>query len=88
MANAAVASDRAVVQYMLAEQFTAGGTAWSEAVGESQLHAFLTSKNAALLNTVTLTGLEAGKAYVYRVGDGSDEHWSATGTFRTRGKSL
>ena len=88
MANAAVASDRAVVQYMLAEQFTAGGTAWSEAVGESQLHAFLTSKNAALLNTVTLTGLEAGKAYVYRVGDGSDEHWSATGTFRTRGKSF
>ncbi len=32
-------------------------------------------------HTVTVSGLEAGKKYVYRVGDASRDWWSETGTF-------
>ena len=47
-------------------------------------------KNANLLNdpvvhrhTVTLTGLDPGTAYIYSVGDGSDDGWSELAEFTT-----
>ena len=52
--------------------------------GDSTLHAFATSKDAAYINTVTLTGLEGGKTYYYRAGDGKT--WSDVSSFKTTAK--
>lgn len=54
--------------------------------GTSKVYAFnggAGDNNAALLNTVTVEGLQPGTTYRYRVGDGVDGHWSAWRQFTT-----
>ncbi len=55
--------------------------------GSTTLHSFTTDKNAAYLNSVTLTGLTPATTYYYQVGDNSDteENWSAVSYFTTDG---
>lgn len=67
---------KAVVQYRVK-----GADAWQTADGTSTLTGFSTSKDAAYINTIQLTGLTAGTDYEFRVGDGST--WSELHTFRT-----
>lgn len=67
---------KAVVQYRVK-----GTDAWQTADGTSTLTGFSTSKDAAYINTIQLTGLTAGTDYEFRVGDGST--WSELHTFRT-----
>ena len=59
-------------------------TEWTARVsGESTLMAFSTSKNAARVNSVSLSGLAEG-TYEFQVGDSNsdaDNDWSATQTF-------
>ena len=67
---------KAVAQYRVK-----GADAWQTAGGTSTLTGFSTSKDAAYVNTIQLTGLTAGTDYEFRVGDGST--WSELHTFRT-----
>lgn len=67
---------KAVVQYRVK-----GADAWQTANGTSTLTGFSTSKDAAYINTIQLTGLTAGTDYEFQVGDGST--WSELHTFRT-----
>ena len=67
---------KAVVQYRVK-----GTDAWQTADGTSTLTGFSTSKDAAYINTIQLTGLTAGTDYEFQVGDGST--WSELHTFRT-----
>lgn len=67
---------KAVVQYRVK-----GTDAWQTADGASTLTGFSTSKDAAYVNTIQLTGLTAGTDYEFQVGDGTT--WSETHGFRT-----
>lgn len=67
---------KAVVQYRVK-----GTDAWQTVDGTSALTGFSTSKDAAYINTIQLTGLTAGTDYEFQVGDGST--WSELHTFRT-----
>lgn len=67
---------KAVAQYRVK-----GTDAWQTANGTSMLTGFSTSKDAAYINTIQLTGLTAGTDYEFQVGDGST--WSELHTFRT-----
>jgi hypothetical protein len=67
---------KAVVQYRVK-----GTDAWQTADGTCTLTGFSTSKDAAYVNTIQLTGLTAGTDYEFQVGDGST--WSDTHYFRT-----
>ena len=67
---------KAVAQYRVK-----GADAWQTADGTSTLTGFSTSKDAAYINTIQLTGLTAGTDYEFQVGDGST--WSELHTFRT-----
>ena len=67
---------KAVVQYRVK-----GAEDWQTAEGNCTLTGFSTSKDAAYINTIQLTGLTAGTDYEFRVGDGST--WSELHTFRT-----
>ena len=67
---------KAVVQYRVK-----GADAWQTADGTCTLTGFSTSKDAAYVNTIQLTGLTAGTDYEFQVGDGST--WSDTHYFRT-----
>lgn len=67
---------KAVVQYRVK-----GAEDWQTADGTSALTGFSTSKDAAYVNTIQLTGLTAGTDYEFRVGDGST--WSELHTFCT-----
>lgn len=49
--------------------------------GKSTLHAFSTTKSAARINSVEITGLTPGSTYYYKVGDGKT--WSEVKTFTT-----
>ncbi len=79
-ASAVASENAAIVEYSensdLSNAVTVNGT--------STLHAFATSKDAAYINTVTLTGLEGGKTYYYRAGDGMN--WSDVSSFKTTAK--
>ncbi len=75
--NPLYANDKAYVQYKL----TSGTTVKTE--GTCTLTQFAQSKDAVLVNTVTLTGLQANTTYTYRVGDGT--HWSDWEEFTTSG---
>ena len=67
---------KAAVQYRVK-----GTDAWQTADGTCTLTGFSTSKDAAYVNTIQLTGLTAGTDYEFQVGDGST--WSETHFFRT-----
>ena len=67
---------KAVVQYRVK-----GAEDWQTADGTCTLTGFSTSKDAAYVNTIQLTGLTAGTDYEFQVGDGST--WSETHFFRT-----
>ena len=67
---------KAAVQYRVK-----GAEDWQTADGASTLTGFSTSKDAAYVNTIQLTGLTAGTDYEFQVGDGST--WSELHTFRT-----
>ena len=67
---------KAAVQYRVK-----GAEDWQTADGTCTLTGFSTSKDAAYVNTIQLTGLTAGTEYAFRVGDGST--WSDTHSFRT-----
>lgn len=67
----------AIVEYSVSENMSDSKLA----TGESTEQGFSTSKQAARINTVKLTGLEEGKTYFYRVGDGNV--WSEVKSFST-----
>ena len=79
MASTSATEARAVVEYSenadLSDAITAEGS--------SKIQAFGTSKDAARINAVEISGLEAGKTYYYRAGDGVDAHWSEIKSFKT-----
>lgn len=80
------AEKKAVVQY--AEGALTKGTEaeYMMASGTCELVEFNGGANdnhVAQVNTVVLTGLEPGTTYHYRVGDGTDGHWSAMRQFTT-----
>ncbi|QFJ56315.1 phosphodiester glycosidase family protein [Pseudobutyrivibrio xylanivorans] len=70
----------AVVEYSLNSDLSASTTV----TGSNTLQAFSTSKDAAYINTVKLTGLEGGRTYYYRAGDGNN--WSDISSFKTTAK--
>lgn len=90
-ANPQYARDKAYIQYMTEAEYNAIkrgpglDTNYRTVRGESELVSFATSKNAAYVNEVTLTGLTPDTLYYYCVGDGSENGWSAMATFRTAG---
>ena len=67
----------AYVKYRIADT----GSDWQEISGTSTLTNFSTSKNAARVNAIHITGLKPETKYEFRVGDG--EKWSEIKTFRT-----
>ncbi|CBK75204.1 Exopolysaccharide biosynthesis protein related to N-acetylglucosamine-1-phosphodiester alpha-N-acetylglucosaminidase [Butyrivibrio fibrisolvens 16/4] len=71
----------AVVEYSVNSDLSNATTV----TGSNVLHAFATSKDAAFVNTVKLTGLESGRTYYYRAGDG--KNWSEIRTFKTTVKN-
>ena len=79
MANLDAAANAAVVEYGTEPDLTDAVSV----TGESTVHAFATTKNAAYINTVRITGLTPGTTYYYRAGDGIPEHWSGIRSFRT-----
>ncbi len=76
-ASSAATENAAVVEYSLNSDLSDATTV----SGESTLQAFATSKDAAYINTVKLSGLESGRTYYYRAGDGNN--WSDVTTFKT-----
>ncbi len=79
-ASCEAADAAAVVEYSLNSDLSNAFTV----TGTNTLHAFATSKDAAYINTVTITGLEGGKTYYYRAGDG--KIWSEVASFTTTAK--
>ncbi|MCR5721794.1 MAG: fibronectin type III domain-containing protein, partial [Lachnospiraceae bacterium] len=79
-ASSEKAEAAAIVEYSLSSDLSNS----TVVTGSNKLHAFATSKDAAYINTVTLTGLEGGKTYYYRAGDGNT--WSDVNTFKTTAK--
>ncbi len=67
----------AVVEYSLNSDLSDATTV----TGSNKVQAFSTSKDAAYINTVKITGLEGGRTYYYRAGDGNS--WSEIRSFRT-----
>lgn len=87
--NPSQANEKAYVRYMSEDSYnklTRGAgpdSRYFTVRGTSSLVAFPISKNAALLNTVTIDELTPDTTYYYWVGDGGDENWSAARSFRT-----
>ena len=75
--NVNAAAHKAIVKYSTSEDMSGA----VEVEGTSTLQQFSTSKQAALINAVSISGLEAGTTYYYQAGDG--EHWSEVRTFKT-----
>jgi hypothetical protein len=73
---------RAMVQYSTNADMTDAVTL----EGTATAHAFETSKDSALINTVTITGLTPGTKYYYQVGNGIAEEGSETPTVSTWSK--
>ncbi len=69
----------AIVEYDTQSAYTENGTLSKRAEGTSTNYPFALSGDAALINTVTVTGLTPGTTYSYRVGDG--KNWSDVQTF-------
>ena len=88
--NAKYAREKAYVRYMDKETYEAAkrGTGpdsdYLTKRAESQVVAFPTTKDAAIVNTMTLTGLTPDTEYCYWVGDGSENGWSEMQTFKTQ----
>ncbi len=88
--NAQYAREKAYVRYMDKATFEAskrGAGPDSDYLtkrAESQLVAFPTTKDAAIVNTMTLTGLTPDTEYCLWVGDGSEFGWSDMITFKTQ----
>ncbi len=83
-------AQKAVIQYTTQAAYQSGKYEFTTVNGTSKLTAFNGSgndNNATLLNTVTLTGLQPGTTYCYRVGDGVDGHFSEISTFTTAKKT-
>ena len=83
LSNPNVAAGKAYVQYIRRSDYNNGQCEFITVEGVSVLQGFNTSATAALINCVVLTGLEADTEYCYRVGDGTDGHWSEVYSFRT-----
>lgn len=79
MASTSATEAKAVVEYSenadLSDAITVEGS--------SKIQAFGTSKDAARINAVEISGLQPGKTYYYRAGDGKDDHWSEITSFKT-----
>ena len=75
MSNPAHSGDRAVARLSANADMTGA----VEVEGESRLISYSSSKQINRVNGVSLTGLEAGSTYYYRVGDGSV--WSDVRSF-------
>lgn len=88
--NAEYAREKAYVRYMEKATFDAakrGAGPDSDYLtkrAESKLVAFPTTKDAAIINTMTLTGLTPDTEYCLWVGDGSEFGWSDMITFKTQ----
>lgn len=83
-------AQKAVVQFTTQAAYQSGTYEFTTVTGTSKLIAFNGSgddNNATLLNTVTLSGLQAGTTYCYRVGDGIEGHFSEVSTFTTAKES-
>ena len=83
MTNPSKAQKKAVVEYAKKTDYEEkGDTAFQSKEGRSTLLSFLVSGNACYSNAATLTGLDPGTVYVYRVGDGTN--WSENRSFTTK----
>lgn len=88
--NALYAREKAYVRYMEKAAYdkvkrgTGPDTDYLTKRAESQVVAFPTTKNAAIVNTMTLTGLTPNTEYCVWVGDGSENGWSEMITFKTQ----
>ncbi|MBQ7871469.1 MAG: phosphodiester glycosidase family protein [Oscillospiraceae bacterium] len=88
--NALYAREKAYVRYMTEEAYqslTRGFGPDSDYVTKraaSEMVAFPTTNEAALVNTITLTDLSPDTTYCYWLGDGSEEGWSEMKTFTTQ----
>ena len=89
-ANAYYSREKAYIRYMTQEDYesaTRGVGPDSDYItkrAESELVAFPTTKDAALVNSITLAGLTPDTTYYFWVGDGSEEGWSERQTFTTQ----
>ena len=77
------ANQNAVLNYVTKEAYDSGSYSFRTVYGTSVTTAFTYDNQAAILNTVQVTGLKPGTTYYYRVGDGASAHWSELGTFTT-----
>ena len=82
-ANPAAAEHKAVVEYMTEEVYASADKKAESEEGKCTLRQFTQSKEAVLINSVSIKGLESGTTYYYRVGDG--KHWSEYDKFSTAG---
>ena len=88
--NALYAREKAYVRYMekavyeSAKRGTGPDSDYLTKRAESQLVAFPTTKDSAMINTMTLTGLTPHTEYCLWVGDGSEFGWSEMITFKTQ----
>lgn len=80
ISNPTNAESTATVRYAVAPE-SGESSEWQTVTGNNILNAFNTTSVAALLNSVTLTGLTSGTKYAYQVGDGT--YWSSTQYFTT-----
>ena len=73
----------AVLQYVDQAAYDTGDYTFTTVTGKVTTHAFSGDNASSQICSVTVTGLEPGTTYVYRVGDGVNGHWSELGSFTT-----
>lgn len=74
---------KAVVQYIDKVSYDSGNRKFSTASGECKTYSFASDNSSSQINSVTVTGLNPGTTYYYRVGDGVNGHWSELSQFTT-----
>jgi exopolysaccharide biosynthesis protein len=84
ISNPTKAGNTATVRYAVVPE-SGEPSKWKTVTGSSILNAFNTTSHAALLNSVTLTGLTPGTKYAYQVGNGTN--WSGIQYFTTDNNS-
>ncbi len=86
--NAKYAREKAYVRYMKFSDLPKRGVGpdsdYMTKRAECELLSFPTTKDAAYINTITLTALEPDTTYCYWLGDGSENGWSEMMTFTTQ----
>lgn len=83
LSDALYAQQAAVAEICTKADYDAGKHAFTRVTGDCINTTFSADNTAAYINHVTFTSLKPGVSYVFRVGDGTPDHWSDYETFTT-----